>query len=111
MNVRRTDIRIVHGADTNEANGGTGLRVIAPNRDPAGWAAGDLLALAARRRGQDDFRLARRVDDTIGFIQRVERMRGPGLTLAPTTMTGMNDQWGSDQTISNLPTRAPALQE
>jgi hypothetical protein len=32
-------------------------------------------------------------------------MRGPSLALAPTAMAGMNDQWLSDQTISDLPTR------
>src|SRR5262249_4880691 len=49
------------------------------------------------------------VHDTIGFIKSVERMRGPGLALAPTAMTGMNDQWCSDQTISDLPARASAF--
>jgi len=36
-------------------------------------------------------------------------MRGPGLALAPMTMAGMDDQWGSDQTISDLPARASAF--
>src|SRR6516164_11230137 len=48
VDVRRTEIRIVHGAHADEADGGTGLRVVAPNRDSAGQAASDLLALAAR---------------------------------------------------------------
>ena len=102
MNVRRAEIRIVHGADADEPNGGTGLRIVAPNRNPASRAAGNLLALAARRGRPDEFGLAGGVHDTIGFIESVERMRGPGLALAPSTMASMNDQWRSDQTISNL---------
>jgi hypothetical protein len=58
VDVRRTEIRVVHGADADEPNGRTGLRVVAPNRNPAGWAACDLLALATRRGRHDDFRLA-----------------------------------------------------
>src|SRR6516162_6741718 len=47
VDVRRTEIRVVHRTNADEPNGRPGLRVVAPNRDPAGWAAGDLLALAA----------------------------------------------------------------
>ena len=109
MDVRRTEIRVVHGADADKPDGGTGLRVIAPNRDPAARAAGDLLALAARGGRHDDFGLSGGVHDTIGFIERVEGMRGPGLALAPTAMTSMNNQWRSDQTVSDLPARASAF--
>jgi hypothetical protein len=84
-------------------------RVVAPNRDPAGRAAGDLLVPAARRGRYDDFGLSGCVHDAISFIKSVERMRGPSLALAPTAMTGMNDQWCSDQTISDLPARASAF--
>jgi hypothetical protein len=111
VDVRRTEIRVVHGADADEPDGWTGLRVVAPNRNPAGWAACDLLTLATRRWRQDDFRLASGVHDTIGFIECVERMRGPGLALAPPAMAGMNNQWRSDQTISDLPTSASAFHD
>jgi hypothetical protein len=57
VDVRRTEIRIVHSADPDKSDGGTGLRVVAPNGDPTGRAAGDLLALAARRGRHDDFGL------------------------------------------------------
>lgn len=109
MDVWRTEIRVVQSADTDEPDGGTGLRIVAPNCHPAGGAAGDLLAPAARRGRHDDFGFTGDVHDTIGFIKSVERMRGPGLALAPTAMTGMNDQWSSDQTISDLPARASAF--
>jgi hypothetical protein len=49
------------------------------------------------------------VYDTIGFVESVERMRGARLTLAPTAMAGMDDQWRADQTISDLPARASAF--
>ena len=79
MDVWRTEIRVIHGADTNKPDGMTGLRIVAPNRDPAGRAAGDLLTLAARRGRHDNFRPTSGVHDTIGLIERIERPRGPGL--------------------------------
>ena len=109
VDVRRTEIRVVHGANADEPDGGTGLRVVAPNRDTAGRAAGDLLPLAARRGRHDDFGLTGGVHDTIGFIESVESMRSPGLALAPTAMAGMNNQRCSDQTISDLPAGASAF--
>ena len=109
MDVWRTEIRVVQSADTDEPDGGTGLRVVTPNRHPAGRAAGDVLAPAARRGRHDQFGFTGDVHDTIGFIKRVERMRGPGLALAPAAMTGMNDQGFSDQTISDLSARASAF--
>ena len=48
VDVRRTEIRVVHGADADEPDGWTGLRVVAPNRDSAGRAASNLLTPAAR---------------------------------------------------------------
>jgi len=109
MNIRRAEIRVVHGADADEPNGGAGLRVVAPNRNPAIRAAGNLLTLAARRGRPDKFGLTGSVHDTIGFIESVERMRGPGLALAPSAMASMNNQWRSDQTISDLPACASAF--
>ncbi len=109
MDVRRTEIRIIHGTDADEPDGRTSLRIIAPNRDPAGRATGDLLTLAACRGRHDDFGLTSGVHDTIGLIERIERMRGPGLALTPTAVAGMDNQWRSDQTIPNLPARASAF--
>ncbi len=91
VSVRRTEIRIVHGADADEPDSGTSLRVVAPNCDTASRAARDLLAFAARRGRHDDFGLTGGVHDTIGFIESVKRMRSPGLALAPTAMAGMNN--------------------
>ena len=106
VDARRAEIRVVQRADADEPDGGTGLWVVAPNRDPA---AGDLLALAARRGRHDNFGLTGGVHDTIGFIEGVERVCGPGLALAPTAMAGMNNQRHSDQMISDLSTRASAF--
>jgi hypothetical protein len=49
------------------------------------------------------------VDDTIGLIERVESMGGPRLALAPTAMASMDNQWRSNQTISDLLARASAF--
>jgi len=77
VDVWRTEIRVIHGADADKPDGMTSLRVVAPNRDPAGRAAGDFLTLVARRGRQEDFGLTSGVHDTIGLIERIERMRGP----------------------------------
>src|SRR5215469_10430860 len=109
VDVGWTEIWVVHGADADEPDSGTCLRVVAPNRDIAGRAAGNLLTLATRRRRHDDFGLTGGVHDTIGLIERVESMRGPGLALAPTAMVSMDNQWRSNQSISDLPAGAPAF--
>jgi hypothetical protein len=109
VNVRRTEIGVVHDADADEANGGAGLRLVTPNRNPARRATRNLLTLAARRGRPHEFGLAGRVYDTIGLIESIERMHGTGLTLAPATMASMNNQRHSDQPISNLPACAPAF--
>ena len=109
MDVWRTEIRVVHGADADKPNGRASLRVVTPNGNSAGRASSDLLALAARGGRHDDLRLTGGVHDTIGFIERVERMRSPGLALAPAAMAGMNNQWRSDQTISDSTARASAF--
>ena len=109
MDVWRTQIRVVHGADADEPDGGPGLRVVAPNRNLASRATGDLLALTARRGTEDDDGLTGGVHNAIRFIESVERMRGPGLALAPAAMAGMNNQRCSDQTIPDLPARASAF--
>lgn len=95
--------------DADEANGGAGLRVVTPNRNPARRATRNLLTLAARRGRPDEFGLASRVYDTIGLIESIERMRGAGLTLAPATMASMNNQRHANQPISDLSTCAPAF--
>jgi hypothetical protein len=102
VNVRWTEIRVVHGTDADEPNGGTGLRVVTPNRNMALRAASNPLTLATRRGYPDEFGLTGRVYDTIGFIESVESVRGAGLPLAPTAMAGMNNQWRSHQPISDL---------
>jgi hypothetical protein len=109
VNVRWTEIRVVHGTDANEPKGGTGLRVVTPNRNPALRAVSNLLTLAACRGCPDEFGLTSRVYDTISFIERVERMRSAGLSLAPTAMARMNDQWRSHQPISDLSACASAF--
>jgi hypothetical protein len=109
VDVWRTEIRVVHRADANEPNGGTGLRIVAPNRNRAGRAARDVLALAARRGRHDDFRLTSGVHDAIGFIESVERMRCSGLALTPSAMASMNNQRCSDQVISDSPTCASTI--
>src|SRR5262249_45469362 len=99
----------VHRADPDEADGGTGLRVVAPHRDLAGWAARDPLALAARRGRRDELWFARDVLDAIGLVERIERMHGAGLALAPAAMTGVDDQRPPGRAIAALRAGASAF--
>ena len=115
MDVWRTEIGVVHGANADEPDGRAGLRVVAPNRNSAGRTAGNLLASAARRGRQDNFGLTISVHNAIGFIESVERVRGAGLTLAPAAIASVDDQWYSSEPITHLPAstrsarrRAPA---
>src|SRR6185437_13665915 len=109
MNIRRTPARIVHGADAQEAHGGTGLRVVAPHRNLANGAARDALALAARRRRVDNFGLGLEMLDAIGFIQRIPRMRRAGLALAPGAVAGVNDQRLAIKPVADMSAGASAF--
>src|SRR5882672_7742304 len=109
MDIRRTQARIVHGADAHEAHGRTSFRIIAPDRDLADRAARDALALAARRRRVDQLGLRLEMFDAIRLVDRVQRMHRAGLALAPGAMTGMHDQRLAAQAIADVPAGAAAF--
>ncbi len=109
VDVRRTQIRVVHGTDTHEPNGRPGLRVMAPDRDPTAWAAGDLLTFPACRWRQDQFGLIARMHDPIGLVERVERIRSASLTLAPAAMASVNNQRRSSEPVSDASACASAF--
>jgi hypothetical protein len=87
VDVGWTEIGVIHCADADEPNSGTGSRVVAPNRDLAGRAACNLLTLA-----DGVTTISGSPADTIRRIERVESMGGPGLALAPMAMASMGDQ-------------------
>jgi len=91
VDVRRTLVRIVHRPHPDEPDGGSGLRIVAPNRNFAGWTTGDRLTFAACRGRYNEFGLASDVRDTISLIEGIERMCCAGLTLAPRAMAGVDD--------------------
>jgi len=91
VDVRRAKIRVIHRTDAYEPDGVAGLRVVAPNCNPTAWTASDLLTLAARRRCHDNFGLTRNVHDTISLIECIERVRGPGLALAPAAVARVHN--------------------
>ena len=109
MKLRGKRVRIIQGASADEADFVAGDRVGAPEGDLASRAAGNGLPHAAWARDGDHFRLAGEELYAVGFDHRVHHAGGAGLALAPTAMTGVNDQWFSDQTISDLPARASAF--
>src|ERR1043166_5911802 len=109
MDVGRTRIGIIHRPDAHEADGGAGLRIVAPNGDLAGRAACDLLAASARRGGIDDLGLAGEVDDPVRLVERIERVHRPGLALAPPAMAGVDDQRRAAQAIAQFATGASAF--
>src|SRR2546427_10271205 len=73
VDVGRQAIGLIERAYANKAHRIACAGVIAPQSDMAGWAAGDLLSLAAVRRRVYQFRLALQQDDAIGFDQRIQR--------------------------------------
>src|ERR1043166_8889985 len=109
MDVGRTRIGIIDRPDAHEADGGAGLRIVAPNGDLAGRAACDLLAASARRWGIDDLGLAGEVDDPVRLVERIERVHGPGLALAPTAVARVDDQRRTVQAIAQFATGASAF--
>ena len=111
MDVRRILAGTVHRANAHEAHRRPGLRVIAPDRYLAVGAASDPLSSAAGRRRLDELRLGLQVFDTVCFVERIERMSGAGLALAPGAMAGMNDQRFAGQTISDMSASAAAFHD
>src|SRR5215475_7142885 len=111
MDVRRTEIGVVHRAYAHEADGGAGLWIVAPDGDLAGRAACDLLAASAGRWGVDNFRLVGEVDDPVRLVERVERVYRSRLSLAPTAMAGVDDERRAAQSIAQFATRASAFHD
>ena len=85
-------MRLIQCSDADETNRGPSLRVVTPDGYLAGGAARDPLSSAAGRRSVDQLGLAAEVVHPIGLIQRVQRVYGPRLALAPSAVASMNDQ-------------------
>src|SRR5215470_11823746 len=111
MDVRRTEIGVIHRAHAHEADRGAGLRVVAPDGDLAGRAARDLLAASAGRWSVDDLGLVGEVDDAVRLVERVERVYRSRLSLAPTAMAGVDDERRAAQSIAQFATRASAFHD
>src|SRR5262245_8448491 len=102
MDVRRTLGGIIHRADPDDADRGSGSRIVAPDRDFAIRTARDALAFAAGGWRVDDLRFGVEVLDPIRLIHRIECVRGAGLALAPRTMAGVHDQRPAVKAITDM---------
>ena len=71
VDVRRTPIRIIKCPDADEPDGGSSLRVVAPDGDFAGRTPGYLLTPATGRGRHNDLWLTRDMRDTISLIKCV----------------------------------------
>src|SRR5262249_45792943 len=101
--------RIVHGADADEAHRGARARIVAPDRDLAVRATRNALALAAGRGRVDDLRLGDEMLDPVELVQRIKRVHGAGLALAPGAVAGMHDHRLAVQPIANVSAGAAAF--
>src|SRR5262245_66038305 len=106
MDVRRPAVGVVEGPDADEAYGGTGLGIIAPDADSARGASGARSPVAAQRWRHHHRRRTGEMGDAIGFVQGVERERRSGLTLTPAAVARMNDERRAVEPIAHATTRA-----
>ena len=66
------------------------------------WTAGDPLALAACARSENDLGLGAKVRDIVALDHGVERECSPSLSLAPATMTAVDNERSRFYLISHL---------
>ena len=111
MDIRRALAGIVHRADADEAHRRSRARIVAPDRDLASGAARDALALAAGRGRVDDLGLGLEVLDPVELIQRVERMHGAGLALAPGAVAGVHDHRLAVESIADVSASAATFHD
>lgn len=104
-------IRVIERADPQEAHpfAHTAEIVIAPDRNPAAWASGDDLSLTTWRRHCFDFDLAGGQLYQFCFVKRIDDMWAAGLALAPTAVTGMDNQRRLAHLVSDVTASASAL--
>jgi hypothetical protein len=91
VDIRREAIRFIQRPDANEPNRVAATGVVTPQGDVAVRTTGDLLSFAAERGCIDNFDLTPEQLHPFGFDQRIQRIGGASLTLAPTAMTTMNE--------------------
>src|ERR1019366_5812639 len=108
LNVGRHSIWLVEGSHSHEAYGIPCAPVVAPKRDAAGRAYGNLLPLAAQARRGDNHNFTGQYLDAIRFDHRVERERRSGLMLAPATMAAMNKKRPAAHAIAYMAAGASA---
>src|SRR6266480_58615 len=111
VDVRWQEVRCVERSDADKANRATASCVVAPDRDAAPGAAGDLLALAAVGRRVDDLDLALEQLDAVGFDHRVQREGSAALTLAPAAVAAVNEKGLRRHPVAHKTARTTAVAE
>jgi hypothetical protein len=91
MELRGKRVRIIQGANADEADFVAGDSVGAPEGDLASKATGHCLPHAAGAWDGDHFRLAGEELYAIGFDHRVHHTGGAGLALAPPAVTAVGE--------------------
>jgi hypothetical protein len=107
VNVGRDCCRLVERAGAHETN--REARVLAEDGCLAGWAAPDLLLLAAAAGNGDRLRLSGEELDSVGLDQDVDDESAPGLPLTVQAVTAMDDERLGRKAIANRSAGAAAL--
>src|SRR5437773_10040448 len=111
VDVRWQEVRRVERSDADKANRVTASRVVAPDRDAAPGAAGDLLALAAVGGRADDLDLALEQLNAVGFDHGLQREGSAALALAPAAVAAVNEKGLRRHPVAHKTARATAVAE
>jgi len=109
VDVGRQRVRLVEGAHANEADSVAGPCIVAPNGNPAGWAAEDPLALAAVGRRIHKLGLSRQENHPVCLDHCVQRKRGTRFSLAPAAVAAMHEQRLVRHSVADRPASAAAF--
>src|SRR5205809_4198582 len=111
VDVRWQEVRCVERSDADKANRATASCVVAPDRDAAPGAAGDLLALAAVGRRVDDLDLTLEQLNAVGFDHGVQREGSAALALAPAAVAAVNEKRLRRHSVAHKTARTTAVAE
>jgi len=93
VDVRRQAIGLVERAYANEPDQIAAAPIVAPDGDPAAWAARDPLPVAACGRCVDHVDLTRTSSTRSDSIIALSANDAPVSRLAPAAMTAVHEQW------------------
>jgi hypothetical protein len=101
MDTRRELVRLIERADSDKADHLTCLVVVAPQCNPTLGAAGNFLAFATVGGRVNNLDVSLEQLYAIGLHECVKGEGGSGFSLAPATVTTVDNQWPCDTAITH----------